>query len=79
MTIQKDAASTGESDEYIILDEEDYYSEEKSKELGTETWVHKATGRIYFPDHKMSRIVAQLPFLDHDDPYLQFLRGEIDL
>lgn len=35
-----------ESQEYVILHEDDYRSEELTKELGHEVWIHKATGKI---------------------------------
>ncbi len=67
-----------ESQEYVILHEDDYRSEELTKELGHEVWIHKATGKIYYPDNKFSRNAAQIA-LEHDDPLLRFLRGEIEL
>lgn len=65
--------------EFTPLHEDDYISEELSKEFNREIWIHKPTGRPYFPEEKRSRALAGLPRFDHDDPFLQFLRGEIEL
>ena len=65
--------------EFIPIHEDEYLSEELTEKFGEEIWIHKPTGRPYFPGHQMSRIFAKAPYLDHDDPYLQFLRDEIEL
>ena len=65
--------------EFAPLHEDDYLSEELSKEFNREIWIHKPTGRPYFPNDKWSQAFAGLPRFDHDDPFLQFLRGEIEL
>lgn len=63
----------------IPIHEEDFISDELSEQIGKEIWIHKPTGRPYFPDHQLSRVFARAPHLEHDDPFLQFLRGEIEL
>ena len=65
--------------EFAPLHEDDYISEELSEKIGEEIWIHKPTGRPYFPCNEQTRSLAQLPFFDHDHPFLQFLRGEIEL
>ena len=65
--------------EFAPLHEDDYLSEELTEEFGEEIWIHKPTGQPYFPNDEVSQALAGLPILDHDHPFLQFLRGEIEL
>ena len=65
--------------EFVPMHEDDYICEELSEEFGEVVWIYKPTGRPYFQDNDPIRSWAKLPVLDHDDPFLQFLRGEIDL
>ncbi len=76
---QTTEAQPGVEGDFAPLHEDDYISEELSEEFNREIWIHKPTGRPYFPEEKRSHALAQLPVFDHDDPFLQFLRGEIEL
>ena len=65
--------------EFVPIHEDDYRSENLSQKFDREIWIHKPTGRPYFPNDEISQAWAGFPVLDHDDPFLQFLRGEINL
>ena len=81
MTIQQAPAPTEAEPEaeFVPLHEDDYRSEELTEKFGEEIWIHKPTGRPYFPNDELSQSWTKLPVLDHDHPFLKFLRGEIDL
>lgn len=71
-------AMAGTETEFVPMHEDDYICEELSEEFGEVVWIYKPTGRPYFQDNNPIRSWAKLPVLDHDDPFLKFLRGEIN-
>lgn len=77
-TTSEPGAQANAEDDFVPMHEDDYICEELSEEFGETVWICKPTGRPYFQHNDPIRSWAKLPVLDHDDPFLKFLRGEIN-